>query len=233
MMAIENIMRTLEVKIAVLQMITSAFTVLSCTHVVHRAGVEPGINASVMIGPTYNTYSPSSANHDSERYIRDTQLSVGYAWRIKQTHRLLVQWNANSMTSRDSDRDTWSSSGNNIYSTGLDIYWQGSSEPTNSGVGLVLGLDPKLYLMWGRDYGNPGAKFRTGLDFGLGFGFNVSIIPQLMYTVRYKSLQSSILIEYRMFANSINLCDEGCDNEYLRSRLMFAVVFAIDQPKSK
>ena len=200
------------------------FFTLSCSHVAHRAGVEPGINASVMVGPSYNTYSPSWANKDNERHSTDTQLSLGYAWRIHDKKRLMLQWMANSWDTKISERSTW-------LSTGFDIYYQGSSKPNNAGIGLVVGYDPKLYLMWGRDYGNPASDFRTGLDFGLGFGLNVSIIPQLMYTVRYKSLQTSVMIEYRMFANSFVLCDENCDNEYLKSRLITAVVFTIDQPK--
>lgn len=213
-------------KIAFGLIIILLFFSLSCSHVAHRAGVESGVNASVMVGPSYNTYSPASANKDHERHTTDTQVSIGYAWKINEKKRIMVQWMANSWDSRISERNSW-------LSTGLDIYYQHKSEPTNAGVGLVVGYDPKLYLMWGRDYGNPQSKFGTGLDFGLGFGIDVSIIPQLMYTVKYDYLQTSLLVEYRLFVNSFSICDENCDNEYLRSRLIMALVFTIDSPKNK
>jgi hypothetical protein len=202
---------------------------LSCSHVAHRAGVEPGMNASLMIGPTLNNYhiGDDVAKDDRpDKYNTDTQVSIGYAWKIKEKKRLMVQWIANGY------RPSINGGGDFIpVSTGFDIYYQGSGDSTNAGIGLMIGLDPKLYLMWGKDYRNPASNFRTGLDFGLGFGLNISLIPQLMYTVRYKSLQTSLLMEYRLFGSSYTPCDENCDDEYLKSRFSVGIVFTIDDHK--
>jgi hypothetical protein len=199
--------------------------IIGCGHVIHRAGVEPGINASIMYGPAYHDYySPPGRYHTAQESgwkTRDLQLDVGYAWKFNDK-RLLLQADFVAFPGRS-----------NLFGHSIDLYYQYRSSPDNTGVGVMLGLDPKFYLLWGHDIGAPRKTWQQGIDFGFGCGLlSSSLIPQAMYTLRFNQLQTSILLEYRYFLRNdvLTLEDDGSD-DYLRSRFLIGLVFTMDDKK--
>lgn len=199
-----------------------------CCHVIHRAGVEPGANASIMYTPVYNSYYNPPANYweskkRSSWESSDFQANLGYAWPIKNGQRLLVQGLLVSSTGDGSE------SGLKVHS--FDFYWQTKSGESNGGVGFLVGLDPRLYFLWGRDYGQ--SRIKHGLDGGIGIGVvNLSITPQLMYTIGSDKAQISLYSEFRFFAiNRDIFCDEDCsDADNLRSRFSLGIIFSLHSP---
>lgn len=187
-----------------------------CGHVAHRAGVEPGFNASVMLAPTYETYHDPPQDYWEQKKSpgwaeTDVQGNLGYAWDIGQGRRLLVQ--GVILIFRDADIPIPHS---------IDVYYQAKAGKANAGVGVMLGMDPRLYLLWGRDYGPPEKRFRSGLDFGLGFApAGISVIPQVTYSLSHGAFRPSLLLEYRYFlSNKEIFCFDNCsDADNPRSRL--------------
>ncbi len=198
----------------------------SCGHVAHRSEVEPGFNSTLLGGPALHTYNAPPPNYWESRRspsweTRDFQWNMGYAWQLRNGNRLLAQA-VFTRTSGDGDEtDLLPSAG---------IYYQTKTGVTSRGMGLLLGFDPRFYFIWGRNYGQPGAVWRRGLDFSLGFGiWGAPVMPQLMYGVRYKNLQISALAEYRYFFLDTEV---GVENSSLadniRSRLFLGLAFTID-----
>lgn len=201
----------------------------ACGHVIHRAGVEPGPNASVMYAPTYHTYYAPPANYwepkkKSNWAGNDLQVNLGYASQLKNGKRLLFQCMLAGHTGGNDDR---------FFPIGADIYWQTKTGESNAGVGILACLDPRIYLMWGRDF--KVTPIRQGLDFGIGVGFAFSVTPQLIYTVGFGKTQLSLYSEYRLFpVNSEIFCDEDCsDADNLKSRFSLGILFSLHSPPGK
>jgi hypothetical protein len=138
-------------------------TAVGCGHVVHRAGVEPGGNVSIMYGPAYQTYYAPPVHYWEPRKksnweSTDTQLNLGYAWDLENDKRLLVQ----ALFMARSDLD------DRLYANSIDLYYQTKTTPGNAGIGLLVGLDPRFYFMWGKERGRPGSAWGTSLDAASG-----------------------------------------------------------------
>lgn len=193
------------------------------SHVAHRARVEPGPNISVLYGPMYHTYFAPPPDYwepqkEAGRESRDLQMNAGYAWKIKQDRRLLIQ----AVLLSDFEQA--------LILHSFDFYYQTKSFPSNGGIGIMLGLDPRLYFMVGRDYGKAHKTFGTGLDFCIGFGLaGISVIPQFMYTVRLYNLQATLTAEYRYFLTDADICDENCSQaDNIHSRLFVGMIISFD-----
>jgi hypothetical protein len=205
----------------------------SCGHVVHRADVEPGFNASLLAGPAYHTYAATSPDYlnpppatlESSWETRDTQLNLGWAWRLNNGKILLAQAVFVRVDNNENQHDG---------ATSFDLYYQTKSGQSSGGVGVMLGLDPKLYFIWGRELSRPGSVWRTGFDFSIGIGiYAAPVMPQLMYTVGYRNLRFSALAEYRyhFLRAEDDLYESDRRSEYLRSRLFVGLAVTIDSYK--
>jgi hypothetical protein len=184
-------------------------------------------------GPAYHIYSNSAypadysgSNTESSWRARDFQWNAGYAWQLKNGKRLLAQAIFNQTLGKHDGTNLLPSAG---------VYYQTKVGPNSRGMGLLIGLDPRFYFIWGRSYGQTWAQWRTGLDFTLGFGiFEAPVMPQLMYSAKYKNVQVSAMAEYRFFIlNTIIGIGDSPEFESLHSRMCVGLVFAVDSYRAK
>lgn len=201
----------------------------SCGHVVHRATIEPGFNASILGGPAYHTYSYkdpgfgySETRKQASWETHDTQINIGYAWQLSNGKRVLAQ--AIFLKTEDDENQSESISS-------IDLYYQAGVGERSNGMGVIVGYDPRIYFMWGRTYRGSGLNWQRGLDFSIGFGIiGAPVMAQLMYTIRYKNLQFSALGEYRYFFLNTDYTfgEDSNPANIIRSRLFMGLVFAVD-----
>jgi hypothetical protein len=145
---------------------------------------------------------------------------------LRNGNRLLAQAVATRTGGDDDETDLLPSA---------DIYYQNRTGTTSRGIGLMIGLDPRFYFLWGRTFGAARGIWRHGFDFSLGFGvWGAPIIPHLMYTVRYKGLQIPAVVEYRYFLLDTEI---GIENSSLadniRSRLFLGIGITVDSYRPK
>lgn len=206
-------------KAIILLSIFSLIWMISCSHIGHRAGVEPGPYASVLYAPSYERYEPPRRWPDYDEKLSgygqtDFQLNLGHAWKFKNEQKFLL---SGMFTIRP------------LFAPSVDLYWQFSSAPeySNGGVGLILGVDEMAYFLWGRDLiGNAWDDFGMGVDAGLAFAAGPSFVGQPMISFRYKRVQACFFAEYRYYAKVLETCDENCGyDSYIRSRWVGGVMF--------
>lgn len=196
-----------------------------CSHVGHRANVREGVNISMMGAPSWETYDPPNRDYYrtfepdvdfSKRGRTDYQISWGYAWRLRNERKLmpLVSF---AMSSKGSS-----------YFPSAGLYYQATSDdsPSAGGIGVIIGLDPMLYLIWGRDFVRSSegrGKFGIDLAFGYGSGPSYMIDYRIFYQLNIISF--GFFTEYRYFPGVLETCDENCDyTNYLKSRWSFGII---------
>jgi len=190
----------------------------SCSHIAHRAGVEPGINTSLLYAPSFEHIDhPKLGADPNEKFsgpgYTDIQFNLGYAWEFDNNRRFLLQGmffaNPHLIPS-------------------LDLYWQFSSAPeySNGGFGAILGPDAMAYFLWGRDLiGRGNDDFRMGVDVGTGVAVGPSFLCQPMISFYCKGLTAGLFSEYRYFLNPRNNYDYDKDYDpRLRSRIVGGVI---------
>lgn len=202
--------------------LTALFILISgCSHVAHRAGVEPGPNVSVLYGRSYERYDPPRQWEDPSEKLSGYGLSAlqvnwGHAWRLKNGDKFLLQGVFAPIQSTP------------YFLPSLDMYWQFSSQPqySDGGFGTILGLDPMLYFLWGRDFiGRYNGKFSSGVDVGMGIAAGWSFLGQVTWSVKYGSMQAGIGAEYRYYTQVLNLCVDNCGYDaYIRTRWVFSII---------
>ncbi len=199
----------------------------NCSHIGHRAGVEPGWNTSVLYAPSYERYDPPRRWPDWNEKLSgyghtDVQFDLGHAWEFNNGQKFLLQ----GMFSL-----------NPHFAPSLDLYWQFSSAPeySNGGIGLILGVDGMIYALWGRDIlGRAHDDFGVGVDAGLAFAAGPSFMGQPMISFRYKSLKAGLFAEYRYYTRVLDICDENCGyDSYIRSRLVVGVILFLSPARKQ
>ena len=194
---------------------------LNCSHIGHRAGVEPGPYASVLCAPSYERYDPPRRWPDPNEKLSgyghtDFQFDLGHAWKFRNGQKFLL---AGTFTIRPH------------FAPSVDLYWQFSSAPeySNAGVGLILGVDGMAYILWGRDLvGNALDDFGIGVDAGLALAAGPSFMGQPTLSFRYKRIQACLFAEYRYYLRVLEICDENCGyDDYIRSRWVAGVMFIL------
>ncbi len=197
---------------------------LCCSHIGHRARVKKGVNVSVLVAPSRETYDPPgthwsrtgyAGNDFSEQGRTDIQISSGYAWKLRNNRKLMVQANF--------------ALADGYYFPSTGLYYQATTDdlPVAAGIGVIIGQDPLLYLLWGRDFSNcSDCPTGAGLDIGLGFGTGASYLVDARFFYRFGNIQLGAFTEYRYYRNVLVLCTENCDyDSYLKSRWSFGVIF--------
>lgn len=194
-----------------------AIFALNCSHIGHRAGVEPGLNTSLMYAPSYEQVDPPRLADPNRKYSgpgdTDIQFNLGYAWEFDNKRRFLMQ-------------GVFFANPRLIPS--LDLYWQFSSVPeySNGGIGVILGPDAIAYFLWGRDLmGREKDDFRMGVDVGSGIAVGPSFMVQPMISFYFRGLKASLFAEYRYFLNPRNTFDYNEDYDpRLLSRTVAGVI---------
>jgi hypothetical protein len=165
-------------------------------------------------------------DRESSWQTRDYQWNIGYAWQLKNGKRLMAQALLVRTVSDDDETSPLPS---------IDVYYQTRTGASSGGMGLIVGVDPRFYFIWGRGYGRLGAPWRTGLDFSLRFGIlGAPVMPQLMYSFRYKRLQLSALAEHRFFFLNTNIgIEDSPEFDNIRTRLFVGLALTVDSYRVK
>ncbi len=196
-----------------------------CSHIAHRADVEEGVNVSLMAAPSLVTYDPPDDHYSriygpendySEMGWTDFQMSLGYAWKFRNNRKLMPQVNLVKS----------SEGGSPFFSAGL--YYQATPDdsPQAAGIGAIIGLDPMVYLIWGRDFvKNEYSKRKVGIDLGLGFGTGPSFLLDYKLLYGHELLSLGFFTEYRYVLGYLNHCNEFDDyNCFIKSRWSFGII---------
>ena len=199
---------------------------LGCSHIAHRANVNEGVNFSVLAAPSHETYDPPNRDYYntyepdtkfSGRGRTDFQISCGYAWKLRNTRKLMTQLNF-AIAPEDGQ-----------YLPSAGIYYQASPDYSESaaGFGALIGVDPVGYFIWGRDFAeNSDGWNNAGVDIAVGMGSGPSYLANAMLFYRHRHFQLGLFSEYRYFSKPFDLCDENCDySDYIKSRLSFGIIF--------
>jgi hypothetical protein len=197
---------------------------LSCSHIAHRANVREGINMSLMGASSWEAYDPPNKDYYRrqdpdvdflESGWTDYQFSAGYAWQLRNKRKLMPYVSFGVIED-----------GFPIPSASL--YYQATSEdsPSSAGIGLTIGVDPLLYLMWGRDFvKNSKGRGKLGMDLASGFGSGPAILVDSRIFYQLDLLSFGLFAEYRYFPGVLETCVENCDyTNYVKSRLSFGII---------
>lgn len=205
---------------------------MNCSHISHRAKVREGVNISVMGAPSRETYDPP--NKDYYRRFEpeidfageggtDYQISGGYAWRLRNDRKLMPQ-----LTFAVSSKH-----GSYLPSAGL--YYQATidSSPSSAGIGVIVGLDPMIYLMWGRDFFKDSrGRGKLGADLALGYGWAPAFLIDSRISYQLDIISFGLLAEYRYFPGVLETCVENCDyTNYVKSRLSVGIILILASGK--
>lgn len=204
------------------------FVISGCSHIAHRARVDEGVNMSAFVMPNYETYDPPRTPYFDEnrpedlgRYARtDCQFFLGYGWKTKNDRRLMVQLIMGSTVWRSWD---------GFFPIGsAGIYYQGtpSDSPYALGFGAVVGPDPLLYGLWGRDFGGNSVEDpEYGIDIGAGIGLIPSVMLHAKITKDLGHFDLGFLGEYRRFWGPLDIHYESANfDDYISSQLFFGII---------
>ena len=110
----------------------------------------------------------------------------------------------------------------------VGLYYQATTDdsPSSAGIGMIIGVDPMVYLLWGRDFTkNDNSKRKIGMDLGVGFSAGPSILLdyKLLYGTDVISL--GLFTEYRYYPGTLDTCYDNCGyTNYLKSRWSFGLI---------
>lgn len=200
------------------------FIISGCSHITHRARVNEGINMSVFVMPDYETYDPPDRIWDpgDDRYRElqysrtDCQVSWGYAWRLQNDRKVMLNLNAATAFRYPYD-----------FVPSVGVYYQQTPDdlPYASGIGAIILPDPTVYWLVGRDLGGTGEGKIAELEFGAGFALYPSLLFHFKLLKQMGPFLGGVIGEYRYFwpYTGVSLGDEGY-RDYVKSQLFFGVI---------
>jgi hypothetical protein len=80
--------------------------------------------------------------------------------------------------------------------------------PTYAGVGAVLGLDPRIYFMWGVESKKNGSRYFSR-NYAIGWGIIGSINVQGSLVYHVKNISCGLFGEYRYYYTKFNGDENG------------------------
>jgi hypothetical protein len=183
-------------------------TVVGCSHVVHEANIKEGLNGSVLIVPKRST----SGNYGY------SQFGLGDGFELKNGKKLLL------MSTAALYRDGYEK---HFQFTGLDLYYQTKTTPAYAGIGAVLGLDPRIYFMWGVESNKNDSRYFSR-NYAVGWGVVGSVNVQASLIYHIKATNIGLFGEYRYYYVKFNGDENGPADNAIGGVAFLGLLFGIN-----